>query len=139
MSSSFFQLFFTPLTKKSHNLSVSNLGGTFPKFFILKLVDAFTVATCLPPSSPLPADKIASLKGALITASFSCVAEDEKHRCIDGGGSCKISRDGYYITNFVCVIIGIVTFWGYIRPAAMKLQALPLRAWRLAPGGEGGL
>ena len=40
-------------------------------------------------------------------------------------------RDGYYITNIVCVIIGVVTFWGYIRPAAMKLQALPLRAWRL--------
>lgn len=124
--------------RTSHDLSVSNLGGTFPKFFILKLVDAFTVATCLPPSPALPADKISSLKGDLITASFSCVAEVEKHRCVDGGGTCNISRDGYYITNIMCVIIGIVTFWFYIRPAAMKLQALPLRAWRLAPGGEGG-
>ncbi len=38
------------------------------------------------------------------------------------------------MTNVVCVIIGVVTFWGYIRPAAMKLQALPLRAWRLGSG-----
>lgn len=131
------KLFHASIFKISYDLSVSNLGGTFPKFFILKLVDAFTVATCLPPSKLLPADKIASLKGDLITASFSCVAEAEKHRCIDGAGTCKISRDGYYITNIVCVIVGIITFWGYIRPAAMKLQALPLRAWRLAPGGEG--
>ncbi|MCJ1468937.1 hypothetical protein MMC07_007567 [Pseudocyphellaria aurata] len=115
--------------------TVSNLGGTFPKFFILKLVDAFTVATCLPPASPVVSGN-SSLTRDLITAPFSCVAEVEKHRCIAGGGTCNISRDGYYITNVVCVIIGILTFWSYIRPAAMKLQALPLRAWRLAPGAE---
>ena len=107
--------------------SVSNLGGTFPRFFILKLVDYFTVATCHPPSSSPPKD----LKGDLITSSFSCALEAQKHRCLDGGGTCTISRDGYYITNIICVMIGIVTFWSYIRPAAMKLQALPLRAWRL--------
>ena len=116
--------------------SVSNLGGTFPRFFILKLVDTFTIATCNPPAKP-PADA-SSLKGPLITSPFSCVAEAEKHRCIDGGGACVISRDGYYITNVVCVIIGVVTFVAYIRPAAMKLQALPLRAWRLSPDGRNG-
>lgn len=109
--------------------SVSNLGGTFPRFFILKLVDVFTVATCNPSSTGT-----VDLKGSSLTIPFSCVAEAEKHRCTAGGGSCDIVRDGYYITNVVCVIIGVVTFWGYIRPAAMKLQALPLRAWRLAPG-----
>ena len=45
-----------------------------------------------------------------------------------------IERDGYYITNVVCVIIGVVTFWAYIRPVALKLQALPLRAWRISGG-----
>ena len=105
--------------------SVSNLGGTFPRFFILKLVDYFTVATCHPAEI--------NPKGAseLITSAFSCVAEAEKHRCTNGGGTCTIERDGYYITNVVCVIIGVVTFVMYIRPVAMKLQALPLRAWRL--------
>jgi PAT family acetyl-CoA transporter-like MFS transporter 1 len=106
---------------------VSNLGGTFPRFFILKLVDAFTVATCTPPVTP-PAD----LKGTLITSPFSCVLEAEKHRCIDGGGSCVITQDGYYLTNVICVIIGVVTFYGFIKPAALKLQSLPLRAWRIA-------
>ena len=114
-------------------LSVSNLGGTFPRYFILKLVDAFSVATCIPPSHSFPEDK---LKGPLVTNSFSCVLETEKHRCTNGGGTCNMTQDGYYITNIVCVIIGIVTFWGYIRPAARRLQALPLRAWRLAEDSE---
>jgi PAT family acetyl-CoA transporter-like MFS transporter 1 len=113
---------------------VSNLGGTFPRFFVLKLVDAFTVATCSPPSIP-PKDH---LKGPLITEAFSCVLEQEKHRCLDGGGTCDISRDGYYIINVLCVIIGVVTFWGYIRPAALKLQSLPLRAWRIGGTAAGG-
>ncbi|KXT17482.1 hypothetical protein AC579_5697 [Pseudocercospora musae] len=107
--------------------TVSNLGGTFPRFFVLKAVDSFTKATCIPPTNA-PAE----LKGSLITQAFSCVAEAEKHRCIDGGGACRIDRDGYYYVNVLCVIFGVVTFWGYIKPAALKLQALPLRAWRLA-------
>ena len=113
---------------------MSNLGGTFPRFFILKLVDAFTVATCSPPSIPPKGD----LKGPLITEAFSCALEQEKHRCLDGGGTCDISRDGYYIINILCVIVGVVTFWGYIKPAALKLQSLPLRAWRIGGTATGG-
>ena len=110
--------------------SVSNLGGTFPRFFILKLVDFFTVATCAPPVGDPPKLK----EGAsLITTAFSCAVEAEKRRCKAGGGTCVISRDGYYIMNVMCVIFGVITFWGYIRPAVRKLQELPLRAWRLQP------
>jgi hypothetical protein len=49
---------------------------------------------------------------------------------------CDISRDGYYVMNVVCVIIGVISFWGFIKPAALKLQALPLRAWRIAEGSS---
>ncbi|KAJ5668333.1 uncharacterized protein N7477_006903 [Penicillium maclennaniae] len=111
--------------------TVSNLGGTFPRFFILKLVDFFTEATCIPPSTAPAAD---TLKDALITTSFSCALEPEKNRCINGGGTCVVGRDGYYITNMLCVIIGVITFTMFIKPAATKLQALPLRAWRLTHG-----
>ncbi|KAI9833227.1 MAG: hypothetical protein M1826_000140 [Phylliscum demangeonii] len=107
--------------------TVSNLGGTFPRFFILKLVDLCTAATCVPPPSVPP-----GLKGALIVKPFSCVLETEKSRCLIGGGRCQTTRDGYYITNVVCVVIGAVTFWTFIRPAVLKLQGLPLRAWRQA-------
>jgi len=113
--------------------TVSNLGGTFPRFFILKLVDLFTEATCIPPKIPPAPD---ALKGPLVTSSFPCPLEAEKHRCINGGGSCIIDRDGYYITNILCVLVGSVIFWMYIRPSALKLQALPLRAWRVLSGNQ---
>ncbi|KAG9240728.1 acetyl-coenzyme A transporter 1-domain-containing protein [Calycina marina] len=114
--------------------TVSNLGGTFPRFFVLKLVDYFTVATCMPPPDGTKLD--AKLRGPLLTAAdtFSCALGGEKDRCIQGGGICNIERDGYYVMNIVCVIIGVITFWGFIKPAALKLQALPLRAWRIAEG-----
>jgi PAT family acetyl-CoA transporter-like MFS transporter 1 len=95
-----------------------------------------------------------SLKGDLITQPFSCVLEAEKHRCINGGGACNISQDGtfehaamsnpkfglltnsnppgYYIVNVMCVLVGAITFFMFIRPQALKLQQLPLRAWRIS-------
>jgi hypothetical protein len=106
---------------------VSNLGGTFPKYFILKFIDMFTVATCIPPAT-IPAD----LKGDPVTSPFSCVLEPDKARCTAGGGTCKTTTDGYYIMNILCVMVGLATFYGYIRPSVKRLEALPIRAWRLA-------
>ena len=111
--------------------SVSNLGGTFPRFFILKLVDYLSVATCHPSTSKEP---FVAPGSSLVTSPFSCVLEADKKRCEAGGGTCDTVRDGYYITNVICVIIGIATFLTFIRPAVQRLQALPLRAWRLHPG-----
>jgi hypothetical protein len=115
--------------------SVSNLGGTFPRIFVLKLVDYFTKATCVPPSQTSPG--YSDLKNP-ITEPFSCALEADKHLCLEGGGTCNILRDGYYITNIICVLIGAITFWTYIRPAALRLQAMPLRAWRIGGGAERG-
>lgn len=120
-----YSTFFLPADKLLN--SVSNLGGTFPKIFVLKLVDYFTVATCNP-----PLERPKGFEGDLITSSFSCALEADKTRCLAGAGVCDTTRDGYYIMNILCIIFGIATFWGYIRPTAKKLQDLPLRAWRLA-------
>ncbi|KAB8356538.1 hypothetical protein FH972_024120 [Carpinus fangiana] len=109
--------------------TVSNLGGTFPRFFVLKMVDAFTVATCTPPSTP---PKTLKEGVSPVTTPFDCVLEVDKHRCIDGGGVCTTNRDGYYYVNVLCIIIGVVTFFSFIKPKALQLQALPLKAWRLA-------
>ncbi|KIW07947.1 uncharacterized protein PV09_01850 [Verruconis gallopava] len=106
--------------------TVSNLGGTFPKYFILKFIDAFTVATCVPPTS-IPPD----LKGDPVISPFSCVLEPDKTRCSAGGGTCNTTTDGYYIVNILCVIVGLLTFYAYIKPAVKRLEALPVRSWRL--------
>ncbi|KAM0513821.1 hypothetical protein ACHAPE_007422 [Trichoderma viride] len=107
--------------------TVSNLGGTFPRYFVLKLVDSFTVATCHPGSTTSK-----NLKGPLITEAFSCAIQSEKERCVNGGGTCEMVHDGYYTVNILCVAFGIATFVWYIKPKVLHLQSLPLRAWRLA-------
>lgn len=108
--------------------SVSNLGGTFPRYFVLRLVDSFTVATCH------PGEKTLEVKGTLVTEAFSCAVQAEKERCENGGGTCEMIHDGYYIVNILCVLFGAATFVWYIRPKVLHLQSLPLRAWRLAAG-----
>lgn len=85
------------------------------------MVDAFTSATCYPG------------KKAAESQPYSCSIQPDKERCLAGGGSCEMARDGYYIVNILCVIIGVVTFVSYIRPKVLHLQGLQLRAWRLAP------
>lgn len=113
------------------SFSVSNLGGTFPRYFVLKAVDMFTYATCLPPTNP---PKAGTVIGPVITQPFQSTGEADKHRCRDGGGIYNVTTDGYYIVNILCIVIGVVTFWGYIKPAVMKIQALPPKAWRIAGG-----
>lgn len=109
---------------------MSNLGGTFPRFFILKFVDIFTKATCLPPTD-LAGFQKAHPDITPITSSFSCALESDKSHCLKGGGTCLMQRDGYYLTNVMFVIIGAVLFWTFIERKALALQALPLRAWRV--------
>ena len=118
-------------SRYSSRSSVSNLGGTFPRFFVLKLVDTFTTATCVPPVDPKTAAQSLAHGHSLVTTAFSCAAAADKDRCLQGGGTCEILRDGYYVTNVLCVIVGAVTFTVFIRPAVRRLQALPLRAWRV--------
>lgn len=106
-----------------------NLGGTFPRFFVLRLVDYFTVATCHPGNAP----DLDALKGPVVTSPFSCSLQADKERCVNGGGTCAMVQDGYYIVNVICVALGLLTFVLYIRPRVLHLQSLPMRAWRLAP------
>ncbi|KAK5223600.1 hypothetical protein LTR72_004986 [Exophiala xenobiotica] len=108
----------------------SNLGGTFPKFFILKFVDMFTKATCIPAAN-LDAFSKAHPDVTPVTSRFGCALESDKNICIKGGGTCVMQRDGYYITNAIFVVMGAVLFWMYIEKKALALQALPLRAWRV--------
>ncbi|RPB26546.1 hypothetical protein L211DRAFT_899963 [Terfezia boudieri ATCC MYA-4762] len=68
--------------------TVSNLGGTFPRIFVLKMVDWLTVASC-----------VAGAGGNAGWKEYSCALESEKHRCKDTGGICEMRTDGYYMTN----------------------------------------
>jgi len=99
----------------------TNLGGTWPKWFILKGVDLFTVAHCKIPATAIE----------LAAKATECVSEHGKSLCKQANGQCIIETDGYYIMSAICMIFGIIFLVAFTIPAARKLQELPLSAWRV--------
>ncbi|ORY81307.1 acetyl-coenzyme A transporter 1-domain-containing protein [Leucosporidium creatinivorum] len=101
--------------------TVSNLGGTWPRFFVLKGVDAFSDAICVIKDQAID----------LTVQSTECVSDHGKAACTSLGGDCQTLRDGYYITSSLCIALGAIVLVGFVGPSAKKLQSLPLSAWRV--------
>ncbi|KAI6045025.1 acetyl-coenzyme A transporter 1-domain-containing protein [Pisolithus marmoratus] len=99
----------------------TNLGGTWPKYFVLKGVDYFTVAYCT----------VKDTDTELVVRAAECVSEFGKEQCSNIGGECVTEQDGYYYVSAICVIFGVFFFIGYIIPTAHRLQAMPIRRWRV--------
>ncbi|KAI0294849.1 acetyl-coenzyme A transporter 1-domain-containing protein [Multifurca ochricompacta] len=99
----------------------TNLGGTWPKYFVLKAVDLFSIATC----------EVNEAGSSLTVKAAECVSEQGKARCSEIGGTCITERDGYYITTGLCLGLGVITLVAFIIPTARKLQALPVAKWRI--------
>ncbi|CDO70928.1 hypothetical protein BN946_scf184829.g36 [Trametes cinnabarina] len=97
----------------------TNLGGTWPRYFVLKGVDFFSVATC-------------HIKDADVALKAQeCVSEHGKAACADLGGDCVTERDGYYIVSAICIIFGVLSVLFFLIPTARKLQAVPVGKWRI--------
>ncbi|KAI0932743.1 hypothetical protein AcW1_000228 [Taiwanofungus camphoratus] len=96
----------------------SNLGGTWPRYFVLKGVDWFSVATC-------------NIGHDLSVKAAECVSEHGKTSCTELGGECITERDGYYIVSAICLGLGVLSVIFYMIPTARKLQALPASKWRV--------
>ncbi|EJT48002.1 hypothetical protein A1Q1_03040 [Trichosporon asahii var. asahii CBS 2479] len=92
--------------------TVSNLGGTWPKPIILRLVDLLTVSAC-------------SITGA------ECTTEAGKEACSVSKGTCNIKRDGYFVMTFACMSVSALLLLYHILPTIKKLMALPMSAWRV--------
>ncbi|BFZ64539.1 hypothetical protein YB2330_005686 [Saitoella coloradoensis] len=104
--------------------TLSNLGGTWPRFFILRGIDYFTVASCV----------VGGVPTAIAHSATSQLAKDE---CKELGGSVVVDRDGYYVMSSVCVALGALVFFGWTRPAVKRLERLPKDAWRIGRSGGG--
>ncbi|KAH9839220.1 MFS general substrate transporter [Rhodofomes roseus] len=101
----------------------NNLGLLWPRYFVLKAVDVFTVATCSvsAPSSTL--DQLAT--------PASCITKSEKAACTALGGTCDVQQDGYYVMSVVCLAVGIVLLIFFMIPTARRLQSIPPKEWRV--------
>lgn len=92
--------------------TVSNLGGTWPRYFVLKAVDGLSIATC----------HVHEENEDVIVKAEDCSSEHAKSVCSDIGGKCVVERDGYFVTSTICVVLGTVILAAYIYPTARKLQ-----------------
>nr|ASF90231.1 hypothetical protein SPAR01527 [Bartheletia paradoxa] len=101
--------------------TVSNLGGTWPRFFVLQSVDLLSRATCV----------VEEASSTILVKAPECVSEHGKASCIELGGNCVTDRDGYYLTSIACVVVGSALLLFYIAPTARRLQVLPASAWRV--------
>ncbi|KAJ7693586.1 acetyl-coenzyme A transporter 1-domain-containing protein [Mycena rosella] len=99
----------------------TNLGGTWPKYFVLKGVDMFTVASC----------KLQDGGSELVVKATECVSDHGKAACAEIGGDCITETDGYYMVSGLCMAFGVAFLVLYIMPTARKLQGLPISAWRV--------
>ncbi|GLB36522.1 putative acetyl-coenzyme A transporter 1 [Lyophyllum shimeji] len=96
----------------------TNMGGTWPKWFVLKGVDLLTDATC-------------QVADGIHLQTTECVSDHGKAMCKDINGVCITRRDGYYAMSAICMILGVLVLIGFIIPRALKLQALPTSVWRI--------
>ncbi|CCA70174.1 related to putative acetyl-coenzyme A transporter [Serendipita indica DSM 11827] len=105
--------------------TASNLGGTWPGPFVFLLVDAFTDSKCR------------TSTGSVLTQVSECVSEVGKHQCKNLSGHCDIVRDGYYTVSCICLVLGVTVWLLFVRPTALKLQALPFSKWRINQPRDG--
>ena len=117
--------------------TVSNLGGTWPRYFVLKMVDFFTESQCHAPAG-VAVEKLQEVFGHA-NASLplgECTSDAGKHRCSMIGGQCEVLKDGYYTTSTICVVIGAATLAFVILPICRSLEKVPPPAWRVSMQGN---
>ncbi|KAI8817124.1 acetyl-coenzyme A transporter 1-domain-containing protein [Fimicolochytrium jonesii] len=105
--------------------TLSNLGGTWPRYFVLESVELLTTSHC------------ESSKDAAWGVDQSCSTDTQKAACKDLGGTCVVDQDGYYVVGIICVVIGFMTLVGFIRPMIKGLYRVPDAEWRLKREDEG--
>lgn len=93
--------------------TLSNLGGQWPRFIVLHMIDYFTKAIC----------EI----GGLDDIKFN----HSKEECVKHDGEYLVERDGYGYTNALCIGLGLILFFGFIKGKMQYLQRLPISQWRV--------
>ncbi|CAI4273523.1 AIC_G0004000.mRNA.1.CDS.1 [Saccharomyces cerevisiae] len=95
--------------------TLSNFGGTWPRLIIMSMINYFTVYQCTIPGT----NKVYVTHGGSMQACTELL-----------NGTVTILRDGYYITNLICIVVGLFLYFGYLKRKILHLQSLPISSWR---------
>ncbi|XP_029699948.1 acetyl-coenzyme A transporter 1 isoform X1 [Takifugu rubripes] len=91
--------------------TVTNLGGNWPSTVALWVVDPLT------------------LKGCQGAVEQNCSSAAAAELCVDAGGACVTTLDGYYVESVVCVVIGLL-WWLWLGKRMKQLQERSPDAWK---------
>lgn len=92
--------------------TVSNLGGNWPSTVALGIVEYITWKTC--------------------SSGETCDSKLSQEQCVQGGGECSTSVEGYYILTALCTVIGLL--WLNSRRSRLEqLGELPEKSWKYIP------
>ena len=100
--------------------SIANLGSTLPRFIVFWLMDLLTVRECEIDGDVRPEYLCPSRKDDAL----------ESNACTDVGGSCLLTKDGFYPLSWFLIIAGCflsVFFSKMLR----QLQHLPIDKWHV--------
>ncbi|CAB57921.1 endomembrane system acetyl-CoA transmembrane transporter [Schizosaccharomyces pombe] len=93
--------------------TLSNLGGSWPQYVMLRMADLLTVSSC----STAP--------------HLTCSADAQKKECQALGGTCLYKRDGYYLTSIVGIFLAISICVSLITPVVRRLTKAPISSWHI--------
>lgn len=95
--------------------TLSNFGGTWPRLLIMSMINYFSIYECYVPAT----NNTLRYRGSGMD------------NCTKGlMGEVSVVRDGYYITNGICVLVGACLYFGFLKRKAQQLQSSPVSAWR---------
>lgn len=101
--------------------TITNMGVMLPKIAVFWLMDVLTQYRCstAPGGDPLPdlacPDNRAAARG--------------DNECTLAGGTCEVSKDGFYMLSYVCIAVGLLLSLWY-QSEFPRLEALPPESWR---------
>lgn len=118
--------------------TLSNLGGNWPKIVTFWFIDKFSESICVP-----NAQITSNGQQQLISMAYDplnpfkqepfyhCYSHQMKQACLNYEGTCVTTKDGYFITNALCILIGLALYFIWIKKTAQRIQGLRGSAWRV--------
>ena len=95
--------------------TLTNLGGNWPSTLALWLVDPLTSKQC----------------SAAAATDNSCASPELAAACVEAGGSCATTLDGYYVECGVCFVLGLGWLLAWGRRTINSLTEAPEAEWRV--------
>ena len=108
-----------------YNFTVVYFGAKIFKTFSMFMVDVLTWKSCV-----FNENSSAIYNSTIFTKDLSCTNETSMKKCTEGGGTCEIIIDGYFMEVSLNLTFGIFWFF-WARKVIKKLQKLPLSDWHV--------